>query len=121
MGGNWVGSTLQYAGAPVRPCSGANADDTRRRPREIQRRVQPRQAEGGGYNREGPEPVEADRHAQRPFGVALILSRRFTVAPLEVYTQLTGFLDDAVAGALGLALALATLAVDRLLSMGAER
>lgn len=52
------------------------------------------------------------------FGVALILSRRFTVAPLEIYTEMTGFLNDEVAGALALALAVATLAVDRLLSTG---
>jgi putative spermidine/putrescine transport system permease protein len=50
------------------------------------------------------------------FGVALILSRRFTVAPLEIYTEMTGFLNDEVAGALCLLLALATLAVDRLLA-----
>jgi putative spermidine/putrescine transport system permease protein len=55
------------------------------------------------------------------FGVALILSRRFTVAPLEIYTEMTGFLNDDVAGALCLALALTTLAVDRLLSMGKRR
>jgi putative spermidine/putrescine transport system permease protein len=52
------------------------------------------------------------------FGVALILARRFTVAPLEVYNQLIGFLDDATAGALCLLLALATLAADRLLGGG---
>ncbi|MEO6194646.1 MAG: ABC transporter permease subunit [Thermoanaerobaculia bacterium] len=52
------------------------------------------------------------------FGVALILSRRFTVAPLEIYTEMTGFLNDEVAGALCLLLALATLVVDRLLSAG---
>ncbi len=52
------------------------------------------------------------------FGVALILSRRFTVAPLEIYTEMTGFLNDEVAGALALMLALSTLAVDRLLSVG---
>ena len=51
------------------------------------------------------------------FGVALILSRRFTVAPLEIYTEMTGFLNDDVAGALCLLLALATLAVDRLLAV----
>jgi putative spermidine/putrescine transport system permease protein len=50
------------------------------------------------------------------FGVALILSRRFTVAPLEIYTEMTGFLNDDVAGALCMLLALSTLAVDRLLS-----
>ncbi|HEV2856097.1 MAG TPA: ABC transporter permease subunit [Thermoanaerobaculia bacterium] len=55
------------------------------------------------------------------FGVALILSRRFTVAPLEIYTEMTGFLNDDVAGALCLALALITLAVDRLLSLGSRR
>ncbi len=54
------------------------------------------------------------------FGVALLLARRFTVAPLEVYTELTGFLDDAVAGALCLALAALTLVADRLLGGGAE-
>jgi putative spermidine/putrescine transport system permease protein len=50
------------------------------------------------------------------FGVALILSRRFTVAPLEVYTALTGLLDDRAAGALCLILAALTLTVDRLLA-----
>lgn len=50
------------------------------------------------------------------FGVALILSRRFTVAPLEVYTELTAFLNDSVAGALCLVLALSTFLVDRGLS-----
>jgi putative spermidine/putrescine transport system permease protein len=54
------------------------------------------------------------------FGVALLLARRFTVAPLEVYTELTGFLNDAVAGALCLALAALTLTIDRLLGGGAE-
>jgi putative spermidine/putrescine transport system permease protein len=52
------------------------------------------------------------------FGVALILSRRFTVAPLEIYNQLTSFLDDAVAGALCLLLTAATLTADRLLARG---
>lgn len=52
------------------------------------------------------------------FGVALILARRFTVAPLEVYTELTGFGNDAVAGALCVILAATTLAVDRLLARG---
>jgi putative spermidine/putrescine transport system permease protein len=51
------------------------------------------------------------------FGVALILSRRFIVAPLEIYTEMTGFLNDDVAGALALMLALMTLTVDRLLSV----
>lgn len=55
------------------------------------------------------------------FGVALILSRRFTVAPLEVYTEMTGFSNDEVAGALCLALALSTLAADRLLALGRRR
>ncbi|HKI03673.1 MAG TPA: ABC transporter permease subunit [Thermoanaerobaculia bacterium] len=55
------------------------------------------------------------------FGVALILSRRFTVAPLEIYTEMTGFLNDEVAGALCLALALCTLTVDRLLALGKRR
>jgi putative spermidine/putrescine transport system permease protein len=50
------------------------------------------------------------------FGVALVLSRRFTVAPLEVYTELTGFLNNGVAGALCLILALLTLLVDRWLA-----
>ncbi len=54
------------------------------------------------------------------FGVALLLARRFTVAPLEVYTELVGFLDDAVAGALCIALAVLTLAADRLLGGGTE-
>jgi putative spermidine/putrescine transport system permease protein len=52
------------------------------------------------------------------FGVALILSRRFTVAPLEIYTEMTGFLNDEVAGALALVLAATTLLVDRLLAAG---
>lgn len=52
------------------------------------------------------------------FGVALILSRRFTVAPLEIYTELTGFLHDEVAGALCMVLAGITLGVDRLLTVG---
>lgn len=52
------------------------------------------------------------------FGVALILARRFTVAPLEVYTALTGMLDDRAAGALCLILAAMTFAVDRLLAPG---
>ncbi|HEY0514709.1 MAG TPA: ABC transporter permease subunit [Thermoanaerobaculia bacterium] len=52
------------------------------------------------------------------FGVALILARRFTVAPLEIYTEMTGFLNDDVAGALCLALAASTLAVGRLLAAG---
>jgi putative spermidine/putrescine transport system permease protein len=53
------------------------------------------------------------------FGVALVLARRFTVAPLEIYTELTGFSNDAIAGALCLLLALATLAADRLLARDA--
>lgn len=52
------------------------------------------------------------------FGVALILSRRFTVAPLEVYTEMTGFLNQEVAGALCFLLAVATLTIDRLLGVG---
>ena len=51
------------------------------------------------------------------FGVALILSRRFTVAPLEIYTEMTGFLNNEVAGALCLALAVLTLTADRLLTV----
>jgi putative spermidine/putrescine transport system permease protein len=54
------------------------------------------------------------------FGVALVLARRFTVASLEVYTELTGFLNRVVAGALCLALAAVTLLIDRLLG-GAEQ
>jgi putative spermidine/putrescine transport system permease protein len=50
------------------------------------------------------------------FGVALVLSRRFTVAPLEIYTELTAFLNDAVAGALCVALAVLTFGVDRVLA-----
>lgn len=50
------------------------------------------------------------------FGVALMLSRRFSVAPLEAYTQITGFLDDATAAALCLALAALTLSFDAILS-----
>ena len=56
----------------VRLCSGANADDPRRRPRQAERGLQPRQADGGRGNREDPEPVEAYRHAQGSFGVALV-------------------------------------------------
>jgi putative spermidine/putrescine transport system permease protein len=52
------------------------------------------------------------------FGVALILARRFTVAPLEVYVELTGFANDAVAGALCLLLAVTTLAANQLLARG---
>ncbi len=52
------------------------------------------------------------------FGVALILSRRFTVAPLEIYTELTAFLNDSVAGALCILLAVAAFGVDRALSGG---
>jgi putative spermidine/putrescine transport system permease protein len=52
------------------------------------------------------------------FGVALLLSKRFTVAPLEIYTEMTGFLNHEVAGALCLLLAGLTLAVDGLLSWG---
>ncbi|HSF38353.1 MAG TPA: ABC transporter permease subunit, partial [Thermoanaerobaculia bacterium] len=56
--------------------------------------------------------------AMGSFGVALVLSRRFTVAPLEVYTEMTGFLNQEVAGALCIVLAAATLTVDRLLVAG---
>ena len=52
------------------------------------------------------------------FGVALLLARRFSVAPLEVYTELTGFSHEAVAGALCLVLAGLTLLVDRALTGG---
>jgi len=54
------------------------------------------------------------------FGVALVLARRFTVAPLEVYTELVSFLDDAVAGALCLVLASLTLVADHLLARRGE-
>ncbi|MGE5176572.1 MAG: ABC transporter permease [Hyphomicrobiales bacterium] len=54
------------------------------------------------------------------FGVVLILARRLTVVPLDVYTELTGFGNDAAAGTLCLLLAAVTLAVDRLLA-GARR
>ncbi len=50
------------------------------------------------------------------FGVALMLSRRFTVAPLEIYTEITGFNDMAVAGALAVVLAAAALAGSRVLA-----
>lgn len=50
------------------------------------------------------------------FGVALIFSRRFTVAPLEIYAEMTRFLNHEVAGALCLVLAVLTLAADRLLT-----
>ncbi len=55
------------------------------------------------------------------FGVALILSPRFTVAPLEVYNEMTGYTNDGVAGALCLVLALTSLGVNRLLTLGGER
>jgi putative spermidine/putrescine transport system permease protein len=55
------------------------------------------------------------------FGVALVLSRRFSVAPLEVYTELIGFLNRAVAGALCVVLAVITLAVDFALGSGEAR
>jgi putative spermidine/putrescine transport system permease protein len=55
------------------------------------------------------------------FGVALLLARRFTVAPVEVYTELTGFLNDEVAGALCLVLAAATLGVARILAAWPDR
>jgi putative spermidine/putrescine transport system permease protein len=54
------------------------------------------------------------------FGVALVLARRFTVAPLEVYTELVSFLDDAVAGALCLVLASLTLVADHLLARSGD-
>jgi putative spermidine/putrescine transport system permease protein len=54
------------------------------------------------------------------FGVALVLARRFTVAPLEVYNELVSFLDDAVAGALCLVLATLTLVADHLLARGGD-
>lgn len=50
------------------------------------------------------------------FGAALILARRFTVAPLEAYSLITAFRDDATAGALCVALAAAALGADALLS-----
>ena len=49
------------------------------------------------------------------FGVALILARRFTVVPLEIYTEYTGFLDTGYASALCLLLAAVTLAANGLL------
>jgi len=49
------------------------------------------------------------------FGVALILARRFTVVPLEIYTEATGFLDTGYAAALCLLLAGLTLAANGLL------
>lgn len=49
------------------------------------------------------------------FGVALILARRFTVVPLEIYTEFTGFLDTGYASALCLGLAAVTLAANGLL------
>ena len=51
------------------------------------------------------------------FGVALILAPRFTVAPLEIYNEMTGYTNDGVAGALCLVLALSTLAVNHLLTL----
>lgn len=57
------------------------------------------------------------------FGVALILARRFTVVPLEIYTEATGFLDTGYAAALCLLLAVVTLAANgllRRLSRGGE-
>ncbi len=49
------------------------------------------------------------------FGVALVLARRFTVVPLEIYTEATGFLDTSYAAALCLLLAAVTLAANGLL------
>ncbi len=49
------------------------------------------------------------------FGVALVLARRFTVVPLEIYTEATGFLDTGYAAALCLLLAAVTLAANGLL------
>ena len=55
------------------------------------------------------------------FGVVLILSSRFTIAPLEIYREMTAYLNDDVAGALALLLAAMTLIVDRLLSPAMEK
>ena len=45
------------------------------------------------------------------FGVALMLSRRFTILPVEIYTSFTGFLDDGRAATLSLLLILMALVV----------
>lgn len=45
------------------------------------------------------------------FGVALIVSARFTLLPVELYRALTGTLDDALAAAMALVLALLAAAV----------
>jgi putative spermidine/putrescine transport system permease protein len=54
------------------------------------------------------------------FGVALILARRFTVVPLEIYTEYTGFLDTGYASALCLLLAATTLAANGVLRRAAR-
>jgi len=45
------------------------------------------------------------------YGVALMLSRRLTLVPMEIYTSFTGFLDDQRAAILSLALIAISLSV----------
>jgi putative spermidine/putrescine transport system permease protein len=47
------------------------------------------------------------------YGVALLLSRRFTIVPLEIYAAFTGTLDDARAATLSLVLLLVALLLRR--------
>jgi putative spermidine/putrescine transport system permease protein len=45
------------------------------------------------------------------YGAALILSRRFTVLPVEIYQEFTAFGDDAAAAAMAIWLAAISLLV----------
>src|SRR5262249_1779967 len=54
------------------------------------------------------------------FGVALILAARFSLLPVELYRAFTGTLDDSLAAAMGLALAVVAAAV-LMLSRGWRR
>lgn len=55
------------------------------------------------------------------FGVALILSKRFSLLPLEIYQQLTGFLDTGLAAAMGVVLVAVSFTVNYGLRALAER
>jgi putative spermidine/putrescine transport system permease protein len=55
------------------------------------------------------------------FGVALILSRRFSLLPLEIYQQLTGFLDTGLAAAMGVVLVAISFTLNYGLRALAER
>ncbi|HVT58210.1 MAG TPA: ABC transporter permease subunit [Thermoanaerobaculia bacterium] len=55
------------------------------------------------------------------FGVALILAKRFSVLPLEIYQQLTGFLNSGLAAAMGVALVAVSFTVNYGLRAVAER